>query len=208
MTAGDVDNNRKVTYTRIDQGSPEEYRRVREFNLKMWRDNVGPRIITLLRSIASIPLLVQVNELEHSLQTATRCFRDDEDEETVVCALVHDIGEMYGPANHGEFAAAVLRPYVSAENYWMVKHHPEFQGYFYWHHSGRDRHARDTFLGHPCYERTVRFCERWDGPSFDPAYNWLPLEHFEPMVLRVFAREAFNAASESSVPAPNDGKKI
>lgn len=186
----------KVTYTRLDQGTTAEYLRVRDYNRNTWKENVGPRIMEELRAIASIPLIVQVNELEHSLQTATRCLRDGEDEETIVCALMHDIGERMGPANHGEYAAAVARPYVSEANYWTLKYHPIFQGYFSWHHTGRDRNAREKFRGHPYFERTARFCERWDMPSFDPSYDWLPLDYFEPMVMRVFSRDPFSVCPD------------
>lgn len=199
MNPDDAGTPSKVSFTRLDSGTPEEHLRVREFNLQTWRGNIGKRILDELRAIAEIPLIVKVNELEHSLQTATRCLRDGEDEETVVCALVHDVGERMGPANHGEYAAAVLRPYVSDANYWIMKYHPIFQGYYFWHHSGRDRNARDQFRDHPLYDRTVRFCERWDMPSFDPDYDTLPLEFFEPMVLRIFGRDPYSHAQERSV---------
>jgi predicted HD phosphohydrolase len=186
----------KVTFTRLDEGTTEEHLRVRKYNLKTWRDNIADRLISQMREIAKIPLIVQVDELEHSLQTATRCMRDGEDEETIVSALLHDIGEMLGPANHGEYAASILRPYVSEANYWMVKHHPIFQGYYFWQHSGRDHLMREKFRGHPYYDRTCRFCERWDMPSFDPEYDTLPLEYFEPMVRRIFDRSPFSYAYE------------
>ena len=34
----------------------------------------------------------QVDRLTHSLQTATRAYRDGRDDEYVVCALLHDMG--------------------------------------------------------------------------------------------------------------------
>ena len=129
--------------------------------------------------------------LEHSLQSATRAHRDGADEEMVVAALLHDIGDLLSPYNHSEMAAAVLRPYVSEKTYWIVRHHGLFQSYYYAHHSGGDRNARDAYRDHPWYQATVDFCERWDQSSFDPEYDSLPLEFFEPVVKRVFAREPF-----------------
>lgn len=128
-----------------------------------------------------------VDRLRHSLQTATRAQRAGEDEEYVVCALLHDIGDTLGSYNHADIAAAVLRPFVSDENHWMVDKHAIFQGYYFFHHLGMDRHQREQFRGHPCFERTALFCERYDSPAFDPQGETLPLEFFEPMVRRVFA---------------------
>ncbi|MEA2625332.1 MAG: hypothetical protein QOD06_1377 [Candidatus Binatota bacterium] len=128
-----------------------------------------------------------VDRLTHSLQTATRAFRAGEDEEYVVCALLHDIGDTLGAYNHSDIAAAIVRPFVSEENHWLVEKHGIFQGYYFFHHIGLDRDLREQFRGHACFERTALFCERYDGPAFDPAGETLPLAAFEPMVRRVFA---------------------
>jgi predicted HD phosphohydrolase len=128
-----------------------------------------------------------VDRLEHSLQTATRAHRAGEDEEYVVCALLHDIGDTLGCFNHADIAAAVLKPFVSEANLWMVEKHGIFQGYYFFHHVGLDRNMRDQFRGHPHFERTARFCELYDGPAFDPRYESMPLSAFEPMVRRLLA---------------------
>jgi predicted HD phosphohydrolase len=127
-----------------------------------------------------------VDRLTHSLQTATRASRAGEDEEYVVCALLHDIGDTLGSYNHADIAAAILQPFVSEENHWMVEQHAVFQGYYFFHHLGMDRDLREQFRGHPGFERTARFCELYDAPAFDPTGETLPLEHFEPMVRRLF----------------------
>ena len=38
----------------------------------------------------------------------------------------------------------------------------------------------------------MEFCHRWDQSSFDPTYESLPLEFFEPMVRRIFGRAPFS----------------
>jgi predicted HD phosphohydrolase len=129
----------------------------------------------------------QVDRLTHSLQTATRAHRDGRDEEYVVCALLHDIGDTLGSFNHADIAAAILNPFVSEENLWMVEKHAIFQGYFFFHHLGMDRNMREQFRGHPCFERTEEFCVKYDGPAFDPQGEALPLSFFEPMVRRLCA---------------------
>ena len=129
-----------------------------------------------------------VDRLTHSLQTASRAHRDGKDEEYVVCALLHDIGDTLGSFNHPDIAAAILKPFVSPENLAMVEKHGVFQGYYFFHHLGLDRNLRDQFAGQPLYDRTLEFCEKYDAPAFDPAYDTLPLSFFEPMLRRVMAK--------------------
>lgn len=128
-----------------------------------------------------------IDRLAHSLQAATLAHRDGMDEEYVVCALLHDIGDTLGSYNHPDIAAAILKPFVSEENHWMVANHGIFQGYYFFHHLGLDRDLREQFRGHPSFERTAQFCERHDQNAFDPAYEAMPLSAFEPMVQRLFA---------------------
>ena len=145
------------------------------------------RVLAHLRLLDGDYAGFAVDRLQHSLQTATRAQQAGEDEEYVVCALLHDIGDTLGSFNHSDIAAAVLKPFVSDANLWMVEKHAIFQGYYYFHHVGMDRDARERFRGHEWFDRTARFCELYDGPAFDPKGEILPLEHFEPMVRRVLA---------------------
>jgi predicted HD phosphohydrolase len=126
-----------------------------------------------------------VDRYEHSLQTATRALRDGRDEEYVVCALLHDIGDTLGPRNHADIGAAILKPFVSEQNHWMVANHAIFQGYYFFDYLGLDRNMRDQFKGHPWYEYTAQFCHLYDQNSFDPAFDSEPLETFIPMLERV-----------------------
>jgi predicted HD phosphohydrolase len=128
-----------------------------------------------------------VDRLEHSLQTATRAFKDGRDEEYVVCALMHDIGDILGPSNHAEIGAVIMKPYVSEQNHWMLDKHGIFQGYYFFHYLGLDRDMREQFRGHPHFEYTAQFCHLYDQNSFDPDYESMPLEAFEPMLRRVLA---------------------
>lgn len=128
-----------------------------------------------------------VDRLEHCLQTATRAHRDGRDEEYVACALLHDLGDVLAPANHPDVAAAILYPYVSEENYWMVKHHGIFQGYYFLHFAGLERDLRDQYRDSPHFQHTVDFCHKYDQAAFDPNYDSEPLEFFAPMLKRVLA---------------------
>ncbi len=123
-----------------------------------------------------------VDRLEHSLQTATRAQRDGRDDEYVLCALVHDVGDTLAPFNHPAIGAAILKPFVTEANHWMVEHHGIFQGYYFWHHIGLDRDTREQFRESPYFEYTEEFCAKYDQTAFDADYRSEPLEHFEPIV--------------------------
>lgn len=129
-----------------------------------------------------------VDRYTHSLQTATRALRDGRDEEYVVCALLHDIGDTLGSFNHPDIAAAILKPFVSEANHWMIQHHGIFQGHYFFHHIGLDRDLREQFRGHEHFARTEEFCALYDNPAFDPQAETLPLAEFEPMVRRLMAQ--------------------
>ncbi len=146
------------------------------------------RLITALKDLGDDEGGFAVNRLEHSLQTATRAHRDGRDEEYVVCALMHDIGDLMGPANHAEIGAVIMKPYVSEANHWMIDKHGIFQGYYFFHHIGLDRDMREQFRGHPHFEYCAQFCHLYDQNSFEPTYDTLPLEAFEPMLRRVVAK--------------------
>ena len=141
-----------------------------------------------------------VDRYTHSLQTATRALSEGRDEEYVVCALLHDIGDTLGSYNHPEIAAAILRPFVSEDNHWMVEKHGIFQGYYFFQHLGMDRDMREAFRGHPCFARTEEFCAKYDAPAFDPAVETRPLAFFEPMVRRVLARPVRSIYTAAQAP--------
>jgi predicted HD phosphohydrolase len=128
-----------------------------------------------------------VDRLTHSLQTAARAERAGRDDAYVLCALLHDIGDTLGSFNHADVAAAIVKPFVSPELHWIVEHHAEFQGYYFFHHLGLDRDIRDRHRGHPQYDATAEFCAEFDSPAFDASYPTPTLEHYEPLVRSLMA---------------------
>jgi len=146
------------------------------------------RILAHLRLLDGDYAGFAVDRLTHSLQTATLAHRDGRDEEYVVCALLHDIGDTLGSFNHADVAAAIVKPFVAEENHWMVEQHAIFQGYYFFHHIGMDRDLREQFRGHRWFARTEEFCARYDGPAFDPKGETLPLDFFEPILRRLLAK--------------------
>jgi predicted HD phosphohydrolase len=182
-------------YRSMAEGTKEEYELVFE-HYKKFERGLGSRILAALGQLEHSYPGEQVNRLVHSLQTATRAHRDGRDEEFVVAALLHDLGDLLATMNHAEYAAAILKPYVRPNTYWMIRQHGLFQGYFYFHHFGLDRNAREQHRGHPAYQLCRDFCDKYDQASFDPDYDTMPLDAFAPMVHRLFAREPWGAHAQ------------
>jgi predicted HD phosphohydrolase len=182
-------------FTRMEDGTKEDYAII-ERAQQPFADQLPERVLAHLKGLGGSYGGMQVDRLVHSLQTATRAERDGRDEEYVVCAVLHDVGDLLASHSHAQLAAAILKPFVSEENHWMVEHHAIFQGYYFWHHVGADRNARDRYRDHPYFERTEEFCSLYDQCSFDPDYDTAPIEYFEPMLRRVLAktkREEYSA---------------
>ena len=129
-----------------------------------------------------------IDRLQHCLQTATRAHRDGRGETYVVMALLHDIGDTVGTYNHPDIGAAIVKPFVTAQEHWICAQHGLFQGNYYFHYLGMDRDARDALRGHEHWDACEEFCRLYDQAAFDPDYDTEPLEYFEPMVRRVMAR--------------------
>lgn len=177
----------RATFTTMEKSTEAEWKLIAAEYVP-YANALPDRILGHLKLLSGDYGGFAVDRMTHSLQTATLAHRGGEDEEYVVCALLHDIGDTLASFNHADVGAAILKPFVSEDNFWMVEKHGIFQGYFFFHYLGLDRNMREQFRGHPCFERTVKFCEKYDGPAFDPTGETLPLEFFEPMVRRVFAK--------------------
>ena len=150
--------------------------------------HVPDRILAQLRLTEPLDHGFEVSQFEHGLQTATRAERAGADLDLVVAGLLHDTGKSISNANHPAIAAEMIRPWVSDEAYWVVLVHQDFQGLHYFARMGLDPMMRTKHLGHPFYATAERFVDEWDQEAFDPDYESLPLEHFEPMVREVFGR--------------------
>ena len=174
----------RARFTAMTEGTQEDWttisRHFMEFAAKL-PDRVLAHLKLLDGDYGGFP----VDRLQHSLQTATRAHRDGRAEDYVVMALIHDIGDTLGSFNHPEIAAAMLRPFVSEELHWVAEKHGVFQGYYFFHYLGLDRDLREQYRGHPHFEYCAQFCHLYDQNSFDPAYDSMPLEAFEPMMRRV-----------------------
>jgi len=179
--------SKKVAFTAMEHGTQADYDLIFADEAAGEDGEFARRVLGWLKAMDT-PSPYQISRFEHSLQSATRAERDGADDETVVCALLHDIGDIIAPANHSAVAAAVLAPYVSEKNHWIIKHHGIFQGYYFFHHVGMDRNGRDAFRDHPYYQACADFCELYDQNSFDKDYKSEPMSTFVPMIERVMSR--------------------
>ena len=179
--------NDRATFTRMDQSTAQDWALIAA-EFRPFSQALPDRILAHLKLLDGDYGGFPIDRYSHCLQTATLALRDGRDEEYVVCALLHDIGDTLGCYNHPDIAAAILKPFVDEANLWMVQNHGIFQGYNFFHHIGMNRDMRDMFKGHAHYARTEEFIELYDNPAFDPKGETLPIAEFEPMLRRVFAQ--------------------
>ena len=192
--------NARATFTSMELSTADDWKAIgAEFPATA--ATAGDRVLAHLKLLDGDMGGFPIDRYQHSLQTATRALKDGRDEEYVVCALLHDIGDTLGCYNHFDIAAAILRPFVSEANLWMVQHHGIFQGYYFFHHIGLDRNMREQFRSSPHFNLTEEFCALYDNPAFDPKAETLPITEFEPMVRRVFSTVRNSVYKASSVVA-------
>ena len=181
----------KVNFTQMKDGTKEEYLLLNKYE-KKYTESIADRILKFMYGLNSSLEGYQITRLEHSLQTATRALNDNADDEMIVGALLHDIGDELAPLNHSEYAAAIIKPYVSEKTHWIIEKHGIFQMYYYAHHLGGNKNEREKFKGHKYYIDTINFCENWDQKSFDPNFKSLALKDFEPYIKKIFNRTPYS----------------
>ena len=179
-----------VNFTEMKNGNKDDYQLLEKYEKKFERQT-AVRILKYLSKQTSTLEGYKISRLEHALQAATRAYQNKESEEMVVATLLHDIGDDLAPMNHSQYAASILRPYVSEKTYWIILYHGLFQTYYSAHHLDGDRNARDKFKDHKYYKATIDFCENYDQCSFDPNFKSMSLKDFEPLVKKIFARDPY-----------------
>ena len=182
---------KKVSFTEMKKGTKKDYLFLDKHE-KDFANKTAERILKFMSNLTETLEGYQISRLEHSLQSATRAYKNKESEEMIVATLLHDIGDELAPMNHSEYAASILKPYVSEKTHWIIEKHGEFQMYYYAHHLGGNRNKRDEYKSHKYYQDTINFCEQYDQNSFDPNYKSLPLEFFRPMVKKIFSRKPYS----------------
>src|SRR6266404_2372525 len=115
------------TFTRMDASTAEQWAVIGKETVEH-QDRVADRVLDLLRSLAAITDGFAVDQLTHSLQTATRAERAGADEEEVFASLLHDIGKAVSVPNLPETWAGIVRPYLTAAVYHMIPAHQDCHG--------------------------------------------------------------------------------
>ena len=180
-----------VEFIRMDEGSKEDYQLLHTLEQR-YIEKLPDRILTALDGLKDSLAGYKVTRLEHSLQTATRAEKDGADDELIVAALIHDIGDDLAPENHSQMAAAIIRPYVREQVTWILEMHGIFQMVYYADKLGLNPDERERYRGHKWFDDAEQFCRDWDQLSFDPDYPTLPLSHFKGRVRAIFSRPAFD----------------
>ncbi|WP_299650135.1 HD domain-containing protein [uncultured Tateyamaria sp.] len=180
-----------VKFTAMKDGDKEDYDFLTAHEIEYTR-GTADRLLTALETLDDSLSGYQVTRLGRSVQSATRAWRDGADTDWVVATLLHDIGDIFAPYNHDEYAASILKSCVREQCTWVVEKHGDFQMIYYGQHVGANPHKRDAYKGHPYFDDCAAFCERWDQSSVDPDYASLSLDFFRDMVRDVFARDAYD----------------
>ncbi len=175
-----------TSFTTFEESTAEDWAKIVPCLVET-QTKVADYTISLLQGLGSDQGGFPVDRLEHSLQTATRAERDGRDDEYIICALLHDIGDTLAPYNHPDIAAAMVKTRVSEANHFMVAKHGIFQGYYFWDYIGLDGSAREQFRDSPFFGYTEEFCAKYDQTAFDADYKSNPLEHYEPLIREFFS---------------------
>lgn len=177
-----------MTFKNFSQASTEEVEQILD-GLEKNVEHLADHIIQHFSLMRDEKGAFSIDRYTHGLQAATRAFRDGRDEEYVVCALLHDFGDLLAPYNHGELIATILKPFIQEKNYWMLRHHPVFQGYYWWDKVGVNNNQRNKYKDYPYYDYTIEFCEKYDNPSFDAEYKNESIEFFIPILQRLLQKK-------------------
>lgn len=191
-----------VSFTQMKYGNREDYIFLQDLENEYIQDTTE-RIMDSLKSLENGITGYKISRLRHSIQTASRAWRDGADIDWTISALLHDFGDLHAPHNHGEYASTILKPYVREQCQWVIATHGAFQMIYYGQHLEKyNQHAREKYRGHRFFQDCVDFCERWDQASFDPTYPDLPLIFFKPMLEEVFSRAPYDPAIVTADPSP------
>ena len=110
----------------MKNGTREDYTLLTEYETEHARStasNILDAMVGLDKGLSGY----QVTRLGHSLQSATRAWFDGADIDWIVSALLHDIGDIFAPYNHDEYAATIIKPFVRKQCRWAVETLGDFQ---------------------------------------------------------------------------------
>ena len=182
---------KEVKFIQMKDGDEEDYHFLTKHEVEHTKgtaDRLLKALVELDQSLSGY----KVTRLGHSLQSATRAFHGGADIDWILSALLHDIGDIYAPYNHDEYAASIIRPFVREQCTWVVEKHGIFQMLYYGEHIDSNPHKREKYRDHIYFQDCSDFCELCDQKSFDPNYYTKSVDFFAPMVSEVFARKPYD----------------
>ena len=158
----------RAAFTSMTEGTQDDWAAIVRAGMAHQGEHVD-RILSHLKLLDGDYGGFAVDRLEHSLQTATRAHRGRPGRgiRRLRPAARHRRHPAAGQPRRAS-AAAILKPFVSEPNHWMVEKHGIFQGYYFFHHLGLDRDMRDEYRGHPWFEYTAQFCHLYDQNRLRP----------------------------------------
>ncbi len=169
-----------MAFKQMQDATTEDWKKVYDSACDYQKD-FPDRVVSILEGFAGVCMGFPVDQLQHSLQTATLAEQDGAPEEIILCALLHDIGKSITTVNHGPIGAEILRKYISDDAYQILYHHQEFQGRFYYAKVNKDPNQYKKFSNQPWFDMAVRF-SAWDQQAFNPDLQAKPLEYFKPLI--------------------------
>ena len=191
-----MNKSKVVSFSSMKNGSAEDFKIIAD-NDQLTAQELPERIIAHLQEMEKDNGAYKISRLEHVLQCATRASRDNADDDWIIAALVHDLGDVLAPYTHGQVAGEIIKPFVRKEVAWVVSNHGIFQMHYNKSLTEEQRKSREVYIHHQYYQSAIDFCENWDQCSFDPDYQSETLEFFTPLIHIVFSRAPFST-SEST----------
>ena len=105
--ATDESPPRLATFTRMQEGTADDWR-VIGADFSHFSKKLPDRVMAHLRLLDGDYGGFPIDRLKHSLQTATRAAKAGRDDEYVVCALLHDIGEFVRNEAHHKHSHYII----------------------------------------------------------------------------------------------------
>src|SRR5580692_5877601 len=170
MSTTPTKTTQTTSFRRMDESSAEQWAEIGALTAQRQK-RVATQVLSMLEGLGAITDGFAVDQLVHSLQTATRAEKAGADPEMVLASLCHDIGKYVSVPNHPRIAAEILRPYVRDEVVSVILAHQDFQGRHYYHHFGGDPDAREQYRAEPWFSLAEKFADEFDQNSFDPDYE-------------------------------------
>ena len=156
-----------VKFTQMKDGDREDYAFLNTHESE-YASGTADRLLKAMVELDNSISGYKITRLGHSLQAATRAWNGGADIDWVVSVVLHDIGDIYAPYNHDEYAAAIIRPFVREQCAWVVQTHGDFQMVYYANMSAAIRTSAKRFGAIPILMIAPSFARSGINPVLIP----------------------------------------